>query len=76
MENYKKMGKIKELTPIELYISKVSYLLPYPMSKKKDALDELRIDVQSAMRDSEGELPSSVFGDPLDVARNISQSCS
>lgn len=67
------MGKINELNQIDLYIKEVSRLLPYPKSKKKEALDELRIDVQAAMKDSEGETPSMVFGTPFDVAKNVSQ---
>ncbi|MFX0181759.1 MAG: RDD family protein [Candidatus Hodarchaeota archaeon] len=67
------MGKTKELNQIDLYIKEVSRLLPYPKSKKKEALDELRIDVQAAMKDSEGESPYTVFGSPLDVAKNVSQ---
>ncbi|MHA2332739.1 MAG: hypothetical protein ACXAEU_12015, partial [Candidatus Hodarchaeales archaeon] len=68
------MGTKVGLNQIDLYINEVSRLLPYPRSTKKEALDELRIDVQAAMRDSGGESPSTVFGNPLEVAKNVSQS--
>ncbi len=67
------MGKKSKIKQIDLYIDEVSQYLPYSKEKKQDALDELRIDVQSAMNDSEGEVPSSVFGSPRDVALNVSQ---
>jgi uncharacterized RDD family membrane protein YckC len=68
------MVKNFEFSPnqIDLYIKEVSRHLPYPESKKKDAMDELRLDVQSAMEDSAGD-PIKVFGDPREVARNVSQ---
>ena len=67
------MEKNAESNQIDMYINQVSRLLPYPKSTKKEALDELRIDVQSAMKDSEGKTPSLVFGDPRNVALNVSQ---
>ncbi len=67
------MGKNEEFNQIDMYINQVSRLLPYPKSTKKEALDELRIDVQSAMKDSKGETPSTVFGNPRNVAQNVSQ---
>jgi uncharacterized RDD family membrane protein YckC len=66
------MGK-EENNQIDLYINQVSRLLPYPKATKKEALDVLRIDVQSAMEDSKGESPFLIFGDPLEVAKNICQ---
>ncbi|MFX0173189.1 MAG: RDD family protein [Candidatus Hodarchaeota archaeon] len=68
------MGKKEDFNQIDVYINEISHFLPYPKSKKTEALEELRIDVQAAMKDSEGESPSTVFGDPHDVAKNISQS--
>ncbi|MHA2387614.1 MAG: RDD family protein [Candidatus Hodarchaeales archaeon] len=67
------MGKKSKINQIDLYIDEVSRYLPYPKEKKQDALDELRIDVQSALNESEGKTPSSVFGSPRDVALNVSQ---
>lgn len=57
---------------IDLYIKEVSRHLPYPDSKKEEALDELRHDIQSAIEDSQDDI-STVFGNPRDVARNVSQ---
>lgn len=62
-----------EFDLINQYLNKVSNFLPYPKSMKEDALDELRIDVQAAIKDSDGGSPSTVFGNPRDVALNISQ---
>jgi uncharacterized RDD family membrane protein YckC len=73
MENCDNMINKQKNNQIELYIKEVSSLLPYPQSKKKMVLDELRIDVQAAMKDSGGELPSLVFDDPREVAKNICQ---
>ncbi len=66
------MGK-REKNQIDSYIDQVSRLLPYPKKTKKEALAELHIDVQSAMKDSEGESPTIVFGSPMEVAKNICQ---
>ncbi|MFX0015807.1 MAG: RDD family protein [Candidatus Hermodarchaeota archaeon] len=68
------MGKYEDLNQIDQYINEVNGFLPYPKSKKFEALEELRIDVQAAMKDSQGETPSMVFGNPRDVAINLSQS--
>ncbi len=67
------MDKNEESNQIDMYINQVSSLLPYPNTTKKEALDELRIDVQSARKDSEGEPLSIVFGNPRNVAQNVSQ---
>ena len=56
---------------IDRYIKEVSRHLPYPKIKKKEALEELRLDIQSAMEDSKSDL-FSTFGDPRDVARDVS----
>lgn len=66
------MNNIK-INQINQYLNKVSSFLPYPKSMKEDALDELRIDVQAAIEDSNGGSPSTLFGKPRDVAINISQ---
>ncbi|MFX0051697.1 MAG: RDD family protein [Candidatus Hermodarchaeota archaeon] len=68
------MRKEEDFNQIDVYINEVSHFLPYPKSKKTEALEELRIDVQAAMKDSKGESPSTVFGNPRDVAKNVSQS--
>ncbi|MFX0204945.1 MAG: RDD family protein, partial [Candidatus Hodarchaeota archaeon] len=66
--------KVKEeLNQIDQYINEVSNLLPYPRSKKKGVLEELRMDVEAAMKDSSGESPSTVFGIPHDAAKNVCQ---
>ncbi|MHA2227406.1 MAG: RDD family protein [Candidatus Hodarchaeales archaeon] len=56
---------------IDEYIGCVSRLLPYPKKQKREAIEILYSDVSSAMKDSPNSIPSSVFGDPTDVARNI-----
>ncbi|MHA1978221.1 MAG: RDD family protein [Candidatus Hodarchaeales archaeon] len=67
------MGKKSNLNQVDSYIDEISRYLPYSEETKQDALDELRIDVQSAMNESGGKIPSSVFGFPRDVALNVSQ---
>jgi uncharacterized RDD family membrane protein YckC len=59
---------------INSYINDVSRLLPYSDSLKKEAIDELRIDVQTAMEDTDKDSPTKVFGEPLEVAKNICES--
>jgi uncharacterized RDD family membrane protein YckC len=61
------------MSELDLYINEVSWYLPYPNEIKQDALDELRIDVQSSMDESNSLSPSSTFGTPRNVALNISQ---
>ena len=56
---------------IEEYISEVSRLLPYPMEQKKEALNILRADVSSAMKDSSAVNSVYSFGNPVDVAKDI-----
>ncbi|MHA2245304.1 MAG: RDD family protein [Candidatus Hodarchaeales archaeon] len=56
---------------IDEYIDNVSRLLPYPKEQKREAIEVLYSDVSSAMKDSQDTIPSSVFGDPTDVAKNI-----
>jgi uncharacterized RDD family membrane protein YckC len=68
------MDNDEKFNQIYLYINDVSRLLPYSDSLKKEVIDELRIDVQTAMDDSDGDSPSKVFGDPLEVAKNICES--
>ncbi|MFX0124600.1 MAG: RDD family protein [Candidatus Hodarchaeota archaeon] len=68
------MGKIEDFNQIDIYIDEVNHFLPYPKAKKIEALEELRTDVQAALKDSEGESPHKVFGDPREVAKNVSQS--
>ena len=65
------MERNEDQSLIEEYTRKVSRLLPYPKTQKKEALEVLRSDVLSAMKDSEDNIPSSAFGDPTDVAKNI-----
>ncbi len=67
------MGKNTTKNVIDEYIEEVSYYLPYSNEMKHDALEELRIDVQSAMEESGGTNPTSVFGTPRNVALNVSK---
>ncbi|MFX0094702.1 MAG: RDD family protein [Candidatus Hodarchaeota archaeon] len=64
------MGQNEE---IDMYIDEVSRFLPYPKSKKQEALDELRIDIESAMMDAKGESPVALFGTPRHTAMNVCQ---
>ncbi len=65
------MKRNEKRISIDEYINEVSRLLPYPKEQKREALEVLRSDVSSAMKDSEDTIPSSVFGNPTDVAKNI-----
>jgi len=68
------MNQLQFSNTIDQYIEEVSNYLPYPKTITIEALDELRIDVQAALDDSIIKSPSSVFGSPRDVAKNISRS--
>ncbi len=65
------MERNEDQSLINEYIRKVSRLLPYPENQKKEALEVLRSDVLSAMKDSHDTIPTSAFGDPTNVAKNI-----
>ncbi len=67
------MSKNFSKTELDLYIDEVSKYLPYPKKVKQDALDELRIDVQSALNESGEQSPSLAFGSSREVALNVSQ---
>jgi uncharacterized RDD family membrane protein YckC len=67
------LSRNEDRISIDEYIGKVSQLLPYPKDQKREALEVLRSDVLSAMKDSQDAIPSSVFGDPTDVANNIAE---
>jgi uncharacterized RDD family membrane protein YckC len=71
MERYDQMSTKEDLSQLDVYINEVSRLLPYPRSIKNEVLEELRIDVQAAMKDSDGKSPSTVFGTPHDTAKNV-----
>ncbi|MHA1975752.1 MAG: RDD family protein [Candidatus Hodarchaeales archaeon] len=59
---------------IDLYITEISQILPYPALRKEKLLKALRVDVQAAMEESETEDPSVVFGSPREVAKNFASS--
>ncbi len=67
------MTELNEKQEINNYIDEISRLLPYPKSLKEEVLDDLKIDVQSALDDSTDESPTKVFGPPLEVANNVIQ---
>lgn len=67
------MTELNETQEINRYIVEISRLLPYPKSLKEEALDDLKVDVQSALDDSVDKSPATVFGTPLDVAKNVIQ---
>ena len=56
---------------LELYMEEISHLIPYPIYVKGETLDDLRIDVENALKDTNGKSPTEVFGLPSEVARNV-----
>jgi uncharacterized RDD family membrane protein YckC len=58
---------------IDEYIDEIAKLLPYPTSLMTKLLAGLRIDVETAMEGSQDKYPSTVFGIPRDVAKNLSR---
>ncbi|MFX0208799.1 MAG: RDD family protein [Candidatus Hodarchaeota archaeon] len=67
------MEKSRRQEQIDSYIREIDQLLPYPEALKSEALSELLIDVESAMEDTDIDSPAIVFGNPLEVAKNLSQ---
>jgi len=67
------MTKFNEKQDIDEYIVEISRLLPYPESLKEEVVNDLKTDVQSAMDDSADKSPVTVFGTPLEVAKNVIQ---
>ncbi|MFW9854271.1 MAG: RDD family protein [Candidatus Thorarchaeota archaeon] len=65
------MAQQKALDPIDGYLQEVSALLPYSEERKASILEELKKDVEDAMR-TEKRPPSVVFGSPTEVAKNLS----
>ncbi len=60
---------------ISAYIEAVSKFLPYSYDKKKEVLNEIQSDVISAMKEhSPYDTPEKVFGNPREVAKNVSLS--
>ncbi len=60
--------------PIVHYIEQIDRLLPYPKAKKEEVIEELLLDLKATMKDSDAKIPSTVFGTPRDVAKNLSLS--
>ncbi|MHA2246133.1 MAG: RDD family protein [Candidatus Hodarchaeales archaeon] len=67
------MSKNKLLDPISSYIQEIDRLLPYSKEKKKPVLNELRQEVQDALKNGK-KAPHLVFGSPSEVAKNLSSS--
>jgi len=67
------MTESYEKQEIDKYIVEISRLLPYPKLFKEEVLDDLKADVQSALDDSVNKSPVTVFGTPLEVAKNVIQ---
>ncbi|MHA1944633.1 MAG: RDD family protein [Candidatus Hodarchaeales archaeon] len=65
------MTELNEKQEIYNYIDEISRLLPYPKSLKEEVLNDLKIDVQSALDDSIEKSPTKVFGTPVEVANNV-----
>lgn len=58
---------------IDSFIEDVSSLLPYPRSRKEEVLEELAVDLQAAIKDSNETDPTSVYGSVREVATNLSK---
>ena len=59
---------------VEDFVAKVSILLPYKKQEKEQALQNLLEDIQEAMKETKETDPSIVFGNPRDVAKDLSRS--
>ncbi|MFX0094097.1 MAG: RDD family protein [Candidatus Hodarchaeota archaeon] len=59
---------------VDCYIKEIARLLPYRKEKKQPVLDALREEVMEAMQDSEETDPTIVYGEPREVAKNVSSS--
>ena len=67
------MSKNKLSDPISSYIKEIDRLLPYSKENKKPVLNELRQEVQDALK-NDNKAPHLVFGSPSEVAKNLSTS--
>lgn len=65
------MNYNKQNFDLDLYMEEISHLIPYPTSVKGETLDDLRIDVENALKDASEKSPTEVFGSPSEVARNV-----
>ncbi|MFX0184867.1 MAG: RDD family protein [Candidatus Hodarchaeota archaeon] len=57
---------------IDSYIQKIDDWLPYPRTKKEIVLERLKVEITEAIRDTEQEDPVQVFGNPYQVAKDVS----
>ena len=60
--------------PLESYIQKIDYWLPYSNKKKEKLLENLRAEVLEAIEDSKNSDPVIAFGDPYRIAKGLSLS--
>ena len=67
------MSENKLSDPISSYIQEIDKLLPYSKETKKPVLNELRQEVQDALK-NDNKAPHLVFGSPSEVAKNLSTS--
>ncbi|MFX0152602.1 MAG: RDD family protein, partial [Candidatus Hodarchaeota archaeon] len=57
---------------IDSYIQKIDDWLPYPRTKKELVLERLKAEIAEAIQDTEQEDPVQVFGNPYQVAKDVS----
>ena len=62
----------ENLISIESYIQKINYWLPYPKTKKGKVLKRLKTEILEAIQDTGEKNPVLAFGDPYQVAKDIS----
>ncbi|MFX1282585.1 MAG: RDD family protein [Promethearchaeota archaeon] len=61
-----------KLPSIDSYIQKIDYWLLYPKTKKKIVLDRLKAEIIEAIQDTEKKDPVEAFGNPYQVAKDVS----
>ncbi len=57
---------------IDSYMQKIDYWLPYPSTKKELVLERLKAEITEAIQDTEKKDPVQAFGDPYQVAKDVS----
>ncbi|MFW9906630.1 MAG: RDD family protein [Candidatus Thorarchaeota archaeon] len=57
---------------IESYIQKIDDWLPYPRIKKEIVLERLKAEIYEAIQDTEQKDPVQAFGNPYQVAKDVS----
>ncbi|MFW9992292.1 MAG: RDD family protein [Candidatus Odinarchaeota archaeon] len=57
---------------IESYVQEISYWLPYPEQRKRKILERLKVEIMEAVQDTGESDPVVAFGDPYQVAKDLS----